>query len=112
MFLLQEKRLINIWLVNLINKNLPYVFGVDAEIQFSKFNKILKENGFPINLIKNYYFFKINRWDLHLLNQKIIRFPPNELNQSVKKAVSLLQKDEFKKFNVIDLRINGKMIVQ
>ena len=97
---------------NIIRKNLPYVFGYEAEKEFIKFYELLQENDFPINLIKNFYFFKINRWDLHLLNEKVIKFPPNMLDQSIKKAIYLLQAEEFKRYNIIDLRISGKMIMQ
>ena len=72
----------------------------------------LKNNDFAIDRIKNYYYFKINRWDLELANGKIIKFPPNITSQIIKQSSELLNHSDFKNYGVIDLRIHGKIVVE
>ena len=54
-------------------KNLPVVFG--KKENFRIFYQNLKKINFPLNLIKSYYFFESNRWDLETYEKKIIKLP-------------------------------------
>ena len=97
------------------NKNydkLPTIFGEFSPDIFISFINQLKSNNFPNNQIKNIYYFKINRWDLELLDGKIIKFPHKNTEQAIKESIELLNREDFKKFNTIDLRIDGKIIVE
>ena len=91
---------------------LPNVFGDEAEKHFIYFFNQLKNNNFTINDIKNFYFFKIGRWDLQLVNNKIIKFPYNNIQEAIKKSIELLNRKDFENYNMIDLRIDGKIIVE
>jgi cell division septal protein FtsQ len=91
---------------------LPVIFGDKAEKNFINFYKKLKKHNFPINKIQNFYYFQIDRWDLELLNKKIIKFPYNNTDDAIKKSIELLNREDFKNYNIIDLRINGKVIVE
>lgn len=93
-------------------ENLPNVFGINAEKEFTKFHTLLNKNNFPIEKIKNYYFFKINRWDLHLIDDKVIKLPSENVVKAIKKSIIILQNSDFKKYLVIDLRIDDKIITQ
>ena len=96
-----------------ISKNdFPRVFGNGAEKDFIIFFKQLEKNIFPIKMINNYYYFQIGRWDIELLNKKIIKFPSNKIESAIKKSVELLKREDFKDYNIIDLRIHGKIIVE
>jgi len=95
-----------------INSEFPNIFGKDAEKDFVNFHKDLKNNNFPTNKIKNYYYFQINRWDVQLLNDVTLKFPSKKREESIIKSVELLNRDDFKKYKVIDLRIHGKIIVE
>ena len=87
---------------NDINFNrLPRIFGEEAE-----------NNNFPITQVKNFYYFQIGRWDLQLLNNKIIKFPHNNTDGAIIKSIELLNHKNFKNYNIIDLRIDGKIIVK
>ena len=33
-------------------------------------------------MVKNYYYFQIGRWDLQLLNDKIIKLPTSQLEEA------------------------------
>ena len=91
---------------------LPSVFGEDAEKNFISFLNQLRKNNFPTEKINNFYYFQIGRWDIQFLNNKIIKFPHNNVDQTIIKAVKLLNREDFKKYNIIDLRVVGKIIVE
>jgi len=91
---------------------LPSIFGEGAENNFIYFLKKLKKNNFPNEQIKNFYYFQIERWDLQLLNDKIIKFPHNKIDVAIIKSIELLDREDFKNYNIIDLRIDGKIIVE
>jgi cell division septal protein FtsQ len=92
--------------------DLPSVFGENAEKQLASFFELLKNNNFPNKKIKNFYYFQIGRWDIQLENNKIIKFPHMNTNQAVKKSIDLLNQKAFKVYNIIDLRVNDKVIVE
>ena len=97
------------------NKNfnkLPGVFGKEAENNFIYFFNRLKNNNFPNKKIKNFYYFQIGRWDLQLVNNKIIKFPDSNIDDAIKKSIKLLKREDFKNYNIIDLRVDGKIIVE
>ena len=98
---------------NNINFNkLPSVFGEEAESNFIYFFNQLKKNNFPNKKIKNFYYFQIGRWDLELLDNKIIKFPYNNTDDAIIKSIELLDHKDFKNYNIIDLRVDGKIIVE
>ena len=91
---------------------LPIIFGEGAENNFTYFFDQLKNNNFPTKQIKKLYYFQIGRWDLQLTNDKIIKFPNNITDEIIKKSVELLDREDFENYNIIDLRIDGKIIVE
>ena len=102
-----------IFFENNMNFNqLPSVFGIGAENYFVYFFNQLENNNFPIKDVKKFYFFQIGRWDLELTNDKIIKFPYNNIEDAVKKSIELLDRKDFENYNIIDLRIDGKIIVE
>ena len=101
----------------LLNKNInlgkfPSVFGKEAENNFIFFYKQLQNNKFPIKKIKNYYFFQIGRWDILLLSNKTIKFPQNNTEKAIKKSIELLDREDFENYKIIDLRVEGTIIVE
>ena len=93
-------------------KPLPNVFGEGAEKEFIDFLFKLKKYNFLTQNIKNFYYFKIGRWDLELLNKKIIKFPSNKIKFAIEQSIELLNREDFKNYNIIDLRISGKIVVE
>ena len=91
---------------------LPNIFGENAEKNFVYFINRLKKNSFPKEEIKNFYYFQIGRWDIQLINNKIIKFPDKNIDEAIIKSVELLEREDFKNYDIIDLRINGKIIVE
>jgi len=97
---------------NLDYEKLPKVFGQGGERDFINFQNELNSSKFPNNKIKSYYYFQIDRWDLKLVNGQIIKFPSEKRKQAIQQSVELLNREDFKKYKVIDLRINGKIVVE
>ena len=91
---------------------LPSIFGKEAEKYLVKFFNLLRSNNFSIKKIKSYYYFQIGRWDVHLKNDKIIKFPHDNIENAIKKSIELLDHKEFENYNIIDLRVSGKIIVE
>ena len=91
---------------------LPNIFGDGAEKNLTNFLSLLENNHFPIKKIKSFYYFQIGRWDLKLINNKIIKFPYDINKDIIKKTVELLNHNDFKNYNSIDLRVAGKIIVE
>tara|TARA_B100000029_G_C17518127_1_gene938870 strand:+ start:899 stop:1582 length:684 start_codon:yes stop_codon:yes gene_type:complete len=91
---------------------LPTVFGKNAENYFEDFFQRLKKNNFPEKKIRNFYYFPIGRWDLQLVNDKVIKLPSSKVDDAIIKAIELLDRKDFENYNTIDLRVNGKIIVE
>ena len=90
----------------------PNVFGEGAEQSFISFFNLLEDNNFPKKKVKNFYYFQIGRWDLQLINNQIIKFPPNKTTEAIQQSIELLSRKDFKNYNIIDLRIYGKVVVE
>ena len=95
---------------NMNFNHLPIIFGVGAENNFIYFFDQLKNNNFPNEKIKGFYYFQIGRWDLQLVNNKIIKLPYDGIDDAIKKSIELLDHKDFENYNIIDLRIDGKII--
>ena len=91
---------------------LPNIFGKNVENYFADFLKKLEENNFPYKEIKNYYYFEVGRWNLQLSDDRIIKLPDSKIISAIKKSIQLLNDKEFKNYNIIDLRIHDKIIVE
>jgi len=95
-----------------IFEELPDIFGEGAEKNFIGFLNKLKNSNFPIKKVNKFYYFKIERWDVQLINNKTIKFPYNITSDLIKKSIELLNDSDFKNYNIIDLRVDGKIIVE
>ncbi len=98
--------------LNDIFPRLPSVFGENAEKNFINFLNQLKNSNFPTEKIKDFYYFHSGRWDLKLLSNKIIKFPNTNIQTAIQKTTELLNRKDFESYNIIDLRVDGKIIVE
>ena len=92
--------------------DLPGIFGERAEQDFINFFNQLENNNFPKQRVKNFYYFQIGRWDLELLNNQIIKFPASKIPEAIQQSVKLLARKDFGNYNIIVLRIHGKIVVE
>ena len=90
--------------------NLPVVFG--KKKNFRIFYQNLKKMNFPFNLIKNYYFFESNRWNLETYEKKIIKLPTENYIESLKNFIKLQKTNDFEKFKIFDYRMNNQLILK
>ena len=97
---------------NMFIGDFPSIFGKEAELEFINFFNQLENNNFPKKRVKNFYYFQIGRWDLQLLNGQIIKFPANKTTEAIQQSVELLTRKDFKNYNIIDLRVHGKIVVE
>ena len=97
---------------NMLFDDFPSVFGKGAEQNFINFYNELENNNFPKQRVKNFYYFQIGRWDLELLNNQIIKFPASKTPEAIQQSVELLARKDFGNYNIIDLRIHGKIVVE
>ena len=97
---------------NQFSDDFPNVFGDKAENEFINFFNKLENYNFPKKRVKNYYYFQIDRWDLQLFNEQIIKFPQDKIEEAIQQSVELLNRKDFNNYNVIDLRIHGKIVVE
>jgi len=96
----------------IFSSNLPNIFGKKAENYFVNFFNKLQENSFPNEKIKNFYYFQIGRWDIELFNNQVIKLPYKNTNKAIIKSVELIKHEDFKNYNIIDFRVDGKIVVE
>jgi len=97
---------------NLKHLNLPSIFGKNAQNKFIDFFTLLKSEKFPVEKINSFYYFQIDRWDIELSSNKIIKFPPERNKEAIRTSIKLLNNKDFANYNIIDLRINDKIIAE
>ena len=111
-FFLTDNQKLVLYNENFNEKLLPTIYGPGGEKLFQNFYTKLKSNNFDLEMIKNYYFFQINRWDLILNNGLLIKFPTKEIDEAIILAKKLIKDSNFKNIEIIDLRIKGRIITQ
>ena len=98
--------------ISLVEKeyNQPQVFGSFEVYEFLKLQEILLKNGFNLDKIKKYYYYKSKRWDIENNDNVLIRLPSENVENSLKNYRSLMKTNKIIKSNLIDLRIKNKII--
>jgi len=93
---------------------LPLIYGKNANKKFPLFYKTLEESNFEIQLVNHFVYFEADRWDLVLKNEKLIKLPSdnNMMSESLKKFLSIYQKEKFKRFKVFDFRVKNQLIMK
>ena len=90
--------------------NLPQVFGSFKVKDFIKLQEILYLNGFNLNEINKYYYFKSDRWDIKNKDSVTIKLPSKNIEKSLKNYKSLLKSNKIIQGQLIDLRMKNKII--
>ena len=93
-----------------IYEDLPSIFGKNKN--FNVFYIDLKKNNFKINRIKAFYYFDIDRWDIVLKNEKVIKFPEKNYLDLLPKINLMLNDNNFYKYKIFDFRIKDQLILQ
>ena len=91
---------------------LPIILGYGAEKKFHIFYQSLMMENFEIDIIKEFNYFKINRWDIVLKDDKLLKLPSKNYQNSLDKFLSIYKKEDFRGFKVFDFRIIGELILK
>tara|TARA_B100000674_G_scaffold219106_1_gene179521 strand:+ start:3058 stop:3744 length:687 start_codon:yes stop_codon:yes gene_type:complete len=102
------KKIKNLYLVN---NDLPLIVGnLDIE-NFLYLKKKLLQNGFKINDFSKFYSFKSKRWDLVHKKKITIKLPIENLDYTLTLLREIIDKSNIDKIEIIDLRINKRIIL-
>ena len=91
-------------------ENLPIVFGKFTAEKFINFKKIIYQSDLSYNNIKEIFFYPSGRIDIKNRDNILIKFPIENLDQSLKIAHQIINNKNFNN-NVIDLRISNQVIL-
>ena len=92
--------------------HLPVVIGNGAQKKLHLFHQSLENVNFESNLVKQFNYFDINRWDILLKDGKILKLPNNNYQNSLEKFLSIYKKENFSNFEIFDFRIKGQLILK
>ena len=93
-----------------IYEDLPTIFGKHKN--FNIFFDNLKKNNFKINKIKSFYYFDVGRWDIILVNEKVIKLPEKNYLNLLSKINLMLNNKNFSQYKIFDFRIKDQLILQ
>ncbi len=86
---------------------------VEGELKSFKklFNNLIKIN-FPTEEIKSYRLFKINRWNIEMIDKKILKLPEKNYIESLKNFMIIKDKSNFEKYKTFDYRLNNQLVLK
>tara|TARA_Y100000591_G_C21796553_1_gene679645 strand:- start:631 stop:1302 length:672 start_codon:yes stop_codon:yes gene_type:complete len=90
---------------------IPFIFGKFELDNFFELKKEIEKSKFVYTDIKNFYSFKIGRWDLEISSGKLIKLPKNNVKEALNLSSQILVDENFKDKKIIDLRLNKKLII-
>jgi len=90
--------------------NLPIVKGDHKNFKIL-FNDLIKIN-FPTKQIISYRFFKVNRWDIEMIDNKIIRLPAKNYSKALLNFINIKDKSNFKNHKIFDYRLNNQLVLK
>ena len=93
-------------------KILPYVFGKFNSKDFLLFKKNIDQSKFIFSKFKVLYFFPSNRWDILTNDDILIKLPQDKFYESLNLAYNVITNSNFKNIKLIDLRVNGHLIIK
>ena len=94
-----------------LKKNIPFIFGDFKDDNFFQLKEELDKTNFKYEDIKNLFFFKSGRWDIETKSNILIRLPEKNISQSLNMVLNILNNDNKKIINQLDLRQNNQIII-
>tara|TARA_E500000178_G_scaffold352586_1_gene416348 strand:+ start:153 stop:812 length:660 start_codon:yes stop_codon:yes gene_type:complete len=91
-------------------ENLPIVEGEQKEFKIL-FNNLIKIN-FPTKKILSYHLFNLNRWDIKMTDQRILKLPEKNYEDKLINYMSIKDKTNFEKYKIFDYRLNNQLILR
>ena len=94
------------------NKSLPLFFGKFNSKKFLDFKKVIEKSEFNFKDFKSIFFYFSNRWDVQTTEGILIKLPKNNLKTALSVAYKIINDDQFKDKQVIDLRISNHVVLK
>ena len=91
---------------------LPFIFGKFNSKEFLSFKKNIIKSKFIFTKFKMLYFFPSNRWDILTDDDILIKLPKDNFFESLNLAYKIINNNDFKNKNLIDLRVNNHLIIK
>ena len=91
---------------------LPYIFGEFNSKNFLKFKQNISRSKFTFTKFKMLYLFPSNRWDILTYDNILIKLPVDNTFKSLNLAYKIINSNDFKNKDLIDLRINNYLIIR
>ena len=93
-------------------KILPYIFGEFNSNEFLILKKNIDQSKFIFTEFKTLYFFPSSRWDILTYDNILIKLPQDNIYKSLNLAYKIINNNNFKNKNLIDLRMNNHLIIK
>ena len=90
---------------------MPFIFGKPNINEFLKFKKIIDKSKFSYNQIKSIYFYPSRRWDLKFKDNILLKLPNNLTQENLSQLYEFLENYSGKKFEIVDARLENKIIL-
>ena len=91
-------------------KNLPIIEGELKNFKIL-FYKLIKIN-FPTEQILSYRQFKVNRWDIEMVDKKILKLPEKNYKKGLINFMQIKDKTNFEKYKIFDYRLKNQLILK
>ena len=96
---------------DIIQKEIPYIFGEFKLQNFFELKKAIDETNFDYQEVKNLFFFKLGRWDIEMNNGILIRLPKDKIKDSLQIVTDILSQYQQKLINYVDLRHHNQVVI-
>ena len=90
---------------------LPVIFGNFRTKEFFNFLEILNDTKFDYMEIKKLFFFNSGRWDIETYSGVLIKLPNDNIKESLKLSLSILDDDKFDQIKIIDVRQKNQVVI-
>lgn len=91
-------------------ENLPIVKGEPEN--FKKLFENLNKINFPTDQILTYQHLKVNRWNIEMIDKKILKLPEKNYTESLTNFMSIKDKSNFEKYKIFDYRLNNQLVLK
>ena len=91
--------------------NLPMIFGNFDLVEFLKLKDLIDESFFDFYDIKNLYYYKSKRWDIETKNGLLVKLPANDLSESFRIFIKIINDTKLQNIQMIDLRQDNQVII-
>ena len=91
-------------------ENLPIIKGEPNKFK-KLFVNLIKIN-FPTDQILSYRYFKANRWNIEMIDKKILKLPEKNYIESLTNFMSIKDKSNFQNYKIFDYRLNNQLILK